>query len=431
MQASDVMQNAGRGRAALAVAVCDCHRQAAGEGWRGVAHLPPALAGRDEQLALAARRLTKAASGAGQLLFITGEAGIGKTSLLGAIERHAAARGFAVVRARAFPGDLRSPAGILLALADDLARAGQPPLRGLGAGLLTRLRARPAGADEMQRWRRALAQDLTDMLAAIRPAMPVLMVLDDLHWADELSLDVLSHMACQIAARPVLVAASYRGDELYPKLRLRDLSARLVARRLAEEIALPRLCLDQTAAMIGAMLGRPAQARLVTSIHERSSGIPLHVEQLLAAMGRDGGGAARPGAVAAAGHGERLVALREVPADAAADAGADAGAEPGGLPTAAGVAGVAGVTVAAGVAVRAGAGAAGGQQSQPLTARELEVAQLVAAGLTNRQIAERLVLAPKTVSAHVEHMLEKLHAGRRAEIAAWYVTVRPGSAPRS
>jgi DNA-binding CsgD family transcriptional regulator len=409
MQVSDVMQNAGRGRAALAVAVCDCHRQAAGEGWRGVAHPLPALAGRDEQLGLAARRLTRAASGAGQLLFITGEAGIGKTSLLGAIERHAAALGFAVVRARAFPGDLRSPAGILLALADDLARASQPPLRGLGAGLLARLRARPSGADEVQRWRRALAQDLTDMLAAIGPATPVLMVLDDLHWADELSLDVLSHLAGQIAARPVLVAASYRGDELYPKLRLRDLSARLVARRLAEEIALPRLCLDQTAAMIGAMLGRPAQPRQVSAIHERSGGIPLHVEQLLAAMGRDGGGPAR------SGRGGRVVALREMPADPAAAAGA----EPGGLPKAAGVAGIAGATVGS------------GQQGQPLTARELEVAQLVAAGLTNRQIAERLVLAPKTVSAHVEHMLEKLHAGRRAEIAAWYVTLRRGPAPQS
>jgi DNA-binding CsgD family transcriptional regulator len=61
----------------------------------------------------------------------------------------------------------------------------------------------------------------------------------------------------------------------------------------------------------------------------------------------------------------------------------------------------------------------------PLSAREFEVAQLVAAGLTNRQIAERLVVAPKTVSAHVTHILDKLGAARRAEIAAWCATVRP------
>lgn len=61
----------------------------------------------------------------------------------------------------------------------------------------------------------------------------------------------------------------------------------------------------------------------------------------------------------------------------------------------------------------------------PLTAREFEVAQLVAAGLTNRQIAEKLVLSPKTIAAHVEHILTKLDAARRTEIAAWSATVRP------
>ena len=60
----------------------------------------------------------------------------------------------------------------------------------------------------------------------------------------------------------------------------------------------------------------------------------------------------------------------------------------------------------------------------PLSAREFEVAQLVAAGLTNRQIAGRLVLAPKTISAHVTHILTKLGAARRAEIASWCATVR-------
>ena len=63
----------------------------------------------------------------------------------------------------------------------------------------------------------------------------------------------------------------------------------------------------------------------------------------------------------------------------------------------------------------------------PLTAREFEVARLVADGLTNRAIAARLVLAPKTVSAHVEHILTKLGANRRTEIAAWVARVPSGS----
>jgi DNA-binding CsgD family transcriptional regulator len=59
----------------------------------------------------------------------------------------------------------------------------------------------------------------------------------------------------------------------------------------------------------------------------------------------------------------------------------------------------------------------------PLTAREFSVANLVSTGKTNREIADELFLSPKTVSAHVEHILTKLGAGRRTEIAAWAARV--------
>ena len=66
---------------------------------------------------------------------------------------------------------------------------------------------------------------------------------------------------------------------------------------------------------------------------------------------------------------------------------------------------------------------------RPLTAREFEVARLIAEGLTNAEIADRLDIAPKTASAHVEHILAKLGVTRRAEIAAWTATVaRPQTA---
>jgi DNA-binding CsgD family transcriptional regulator len=54
-----------------------------------------------------------------------------------------------------------------------------------------------------------------------------------------------------------------------------------------------------------------------------------------------------------------------------------------------------------------------------LTAREFEVARLVTEGLTNPQVAGELGLSPKTVSAHLEHIMAKLAVGRRAEVAAW------------
>jgi len=56
---------------------------------------------------------------------------------------------------------------------------------------------------------------------------------------------------------------------------------------------------------------------------------------------------------------------------------------------------------------------------RPLTAREFAVARLVSEGLTNAEIADSLGIAPKTASSHVEHILAKLGASRRAEIASW------------
>lgn len=57
--------------------------------------------------------------------------------------------------------------------------------------------------------------------------------------------------------------------------------------------------------------------------------------------------------------------------------------------------------------------------TSPLTAREREIAALVAEGLSNRAIAQALVISPRTVDGHVEHILSKLGFGSRAQIASW------------
>ena len=222
----------------------------------------PVLVGRDAFLALIEQRLADAAAGSGQLLFVAGEAGIGKTRLLGAIARQARASGFAVARAAAFPGDVQSLAGLLLDLASGLVPAPEPALGDLGRSLMARVRSISADAGDAHHRRRLLVQDVADLLVAADPGTPVLIVLEDLHWADELSLDVLGHLAGRLATRPVLVAGAYRSDELYPALPMRELRARLLGQRLAEEIRLPRLGLDQTATMTSAVLGQAARPRL-------------------------------------------------------------------------------------------------------------------------------------------------------------------------
>ena len=77
----------------------------------------PVLVGRDSFLTLVERRLTDAAAGEGGLLFVAGEAGIGKTRLLSALAQRASANGFAAVRAAAFPGDVQSLASACCATA--------------------------------------------------------------------------------------------------------------------------------------------------------------------------------------------------------------------------------------------------------------------------------------------------------------------------
>jgi DNA-binding CsgD family transcriptional regulator len=244
----------------------------------------PVLVGRDTYLALVEARLARAAAGAGELLFVAGEAGIGKTRLLGSAARRARASGFTVARGAAFPGDTQSLAGLLLDLASDLTSAADPALSDLGQRLTSRVREIPTGAGDAHHRRRLLVQDLADMVVTAGPGTPVLLVLEDLHWADELSLDVLGHLAGRLGTRPMLVAGAYRSDELYPQLPMRNLRARLLGQRLAEEVRLPRLGLAQTATMTSATLGRPVPAQVVAAIHERSDGIPLHVEEFLAAI---------------------------------------------------------------------------------------------------------------------------------------------------
>jgi DNA-binding NarL/FixJ family response regulator len=60
-----------------------------------------------------------------------------------------------------------------------------------------------------------------------------------------------------------------------------------------------------------------------------------------------------------------------------------------------------------------------GERIDPLTRREREVAALIAQGLTNRQIAERLVISERTADNHVANILDKLGFPTRAQVAAW------------
>jgi len=66
-------------------------------------------------------------------------------------------------------------------------------------------------------------------------------------------------------------------------------------------------------------------------------------------------------------------------------------------------------------------------RTTPLTPREQEVAELVGAGLSNREIATRLVISPRTVESHVQHVLQKFGFTSRAQVATWAAQQQRGS----
>jgi DNA-binding CsgD family transcriptional regulator len=242
--------------------------------------LSPLLVGRDELLALGERRLDEAAAGAGHTLLLAGEAGIGKSRMLAAVMRKAGAAGFRVARGDLGPHDRQVPLASVL----DLARTmrGIPVFGSLGTDIEAAAGLR--GGDNLGS-RRVVVHDIADRIIGAVDR-PTVLAFDDLQWADELSLEVIAELARIGRERPLLLVGAYRLDELPAASLHRAWRARLLGQRLAEEARLRPLTRDETALVVTLILatGLPAPREVVDAVFERSDGIPLHVEELLAAL---------------------------------------------------------------------------------------------------------------------------------------------------
>ncbi|CAN5174565.1 LuxR family transcriptional regulator [soil metagenome] len=245
------------------------------------------LIGRDDLLALGRRRAESARGGAGHLLFLAGEAGIGKTRLLGSMARDAEREGMRVIRAAAFSGDLDLPGALLIDLGHGLAASRVETERVTGEAILQRLTAEEAATGDSHRRRRLLVLEVVDRIAGLVAGGPLVLALEDLHWADDLTLEAMGQLGRRLDSLPMLVVGTYRSDELYPRVPMREWRARLITGRLAEEARLARLTREQTGTMARFLLGEdpvPAPAQLVDALQARSDGIPLHVEELMGAV---------------------------------------------------------------------------------------------------------------------------------------------------
>jgi DNA-binding CsgD family transcriptional regulator/tetratricopeptide (TPR) repeat protein len=125
------------------------------------------------------------------------------------------------------------------------------------------------------------------MIGRLAAVAPLMLVFEDVQWADRSTLDLLALLVARASGRRLLVVLTVRSDELHRAHPFRRMAARWEQQRLVERLELERLGPHDVAAQIEAIVGERPDGELVEFVAERSEGIPLFVEELLVAV-RDG-----------------------------------------------------------------------------------------------------------------------------------------------
>ncbi|HEX5619783.1 MAG TPA: AAA family ATPase [Solirubrobacteraceae bacterium] len=215
------------------------------------------LVGRARELEQLESALRRAQSGVGATILVAGDAGIGKTRLLGELAERARAAGAQVLTGRGI--DLIGAELPFLPLVEALRPVGELP----HDANLSRLR---------------LFEELLELLTRLSRSAPVLLVLDDLHWADDSTVDAVAFLAHNIADRRIVLVAAFRPE-------IERLPEGLV--RAGTLVELGPLAPDEVAAALAALRPERSPAALM-DIAERSEGNPFFAEELLAASVHEG-----------------------------------------------------------------------------------------------------------------------------------------------
>ncbi|MEU6590088.1 AAA family ATPase [Streptomyces sp. NPDC046881] len=256
------------------------------------------LIGRDEELARLTGVLERARGGTAGAVLLAGDAGVGKTRLLDEVAGRAARTGTTVVTGHCVDlGDVGLPylpfTEILGVLAADerftaVLDAHPAADRLLGAG------PDAAGGPD---GRLRLFEDVAGLLADLARVAPLLLVLEDLHWADQSSRDLLRFLLSRgVPHRPggaperrLAVLASYRADDLHRRHPLRPLLAELVRLPAVERVELRPLPDPEVARLVRALEDRPLSDAVVHGIVARAEGNAFYAQELLAAGAGSGG----------------------------------------------------------------------------------------------------------------------------------------------
>ncbi|MET7651851.1 MULTISPECIES: BREX system ATP-binding domain-containing protein [unclassified Streptomyces] len=266
--------------------------------------------GREEELTRLSDVLERARGGEARAVLIAGDAGVGKTRVLDEVAARAARSGMTVLTGHCVDlGDVGLPylpfTEILGLLAADErfapVLAAHPVVdRLLGAGPEAgRHDEGPAPRSGSGEGRLRLFEGMAALLADLSDVTPVLLVLEDLHWADQSSRDLLRFLLSRgFLQRPTgsgsghrpAVLASYRADDLHRRHPLRPLLAELVRLPAVDRLELRPLADAEVARLLRALEDRPLPDATVRRIVERAEGNAFYAEELLAATDTDSGG---------------------------------------------------------------------------------------------------------------------------------------------
>ncbi len=242
---------------------------------------PSTLVGRDRELGVLHEQFVAALAGEGRLVLVGGEAGIGKTALVETLGREAEAQGALVLTGRCYDLTQTPPYGPWIGLFGQYLRADRrpsPPPVFAQRGTLGPVASKAA-----------LFREVSDFFTAAAAERPLMLVLEDLHWADPDSLDLLRNLAHDLAGQAILLVATYRADELTRYNPLHALLPLLVWEAGATRLDVRRLDAHDVHALVTARYRLPApdSARLGAYLARRTDGNPLFLGELLRTLAEE------------------------------------------------------------------------------------------------------------------------------------------------
>ncbi|MBI2773495.1 MAG: AAA family ATPase [Chloroflexi bacterium] len=261
----------------------------------------PVVVGRDAERARFAEHLELAAGGRGQTVIVAGEAGVGKSAFVREALAAAGLRGFRILYGATVESDRGLPYAPFVAAVrsgfrgiarDRLGRVlGQaaPDLAQLFPELGKAQRSEAASTAEHHR----LSVAFLGLFTTFAREAPVLLVVEDLHWADEASLGLFHYLTRELRDARATLLGTYRSDEMHRRHPLLRVIAAMQRERIASEIALDRLDKEQVRSLILATFGR-SDANIRVSdefrdaIYARSEGNPFFTEELLKSLVESG-----------------------------------------------------------------------------------------------------------------------------------------------